>query len=341
VTITYADGSGWSSPDDCSWECNAGYGKQSGECISDCLTDNGGCDPLTNCTLEADGVVCGACPEHYSGSGDTECIPEPRCDPSKPFGMAFSVSSVNQTDEVEHSILSKDGLSLYVQYLGNPQVYRATRDSLYADFGTPGPVTHFDSVMSSYPTAQLLSMTANGLTLYFGVDYYPYEATRSNTSQAFGSVVQRTELQNENELPLYGLWVSPSGERVYGFTLINYYLATATRSGSSFGSLSTIETPTSADYAVTLSGDELTLYWAVTGATPSEGSADIWRAERTSRASEFSGAAHSGDTNSNLWDEPVWAADDDCELYLQRRSSGLGGSDPVAGDGLFVARRAL
>jgi len=106
VTITYSDESGWSEPANCSWQCDAGYDRQSGQCVSECETDNGGCDPLTACSLDSDGVVCGPCPEHYTGSGDAECVPEPRCDPSKPFGLAFAVNSVNLADEVEYSMLS-------------------------------------------------------------------------------------------------------------------------------------------------------------------------------------------------------------------------------------------
>lgn len=115
-------------------------------------------------------------------------------------------------------------------------------------------------------------MTADGLRLFFAVGYDAYEATRSNATQAFGSVVQRTEL--------------------------------------------------------------------VTGSTPNEGWSDIWRAERSSRTSDFSGAEHFSNLNGDLWDEPVWVSDDDCELYLQRRDPGPP-VDPVAGDGIFVARRPL
>lgn len=341
TTINYTDADGWSNPANCGWQCDAGYDRQSGQCVSECLTDNGGCDPLTACSLDSDGVVCGACPEHYTGSGDTECLPVPRCDPSKPFGMAFAVGSVNLADEVEYSMLSKDGLSLYVQYLDSPDVYRATRDNLYEDFGTPAGITHFDAILSSYPDAQLLSMTADGRTVYFMSNFLPFEATRSNTTQQFGSVVQRAELQNASELPLIGLWVSPSGERIYGFVLVNYYLATAVRSGSSFGPLTRVGNSITSHYTVTLSGDELTMYWAVTGGDPSEGSGDIWRAERTSTANDFSGEEHFANLNGSLWDEPVWISDDDCELYLQRRNSGLGTPSPDAGDGIFVARRPL
>jgi len=183
-------------------------------------------------------------------------------------------------------------------------------------------------------------MTGDGLSVFFAVGFDAYEATRSSTTQTFGSIVQRTELVNASGLPMYGLWISPSGERIYGFLMANYYLAVAARSGGSFGALTTVTTPTSADYKVTLSGDERTMYWAVTGDTPNEGWSDIWRAERSSTASDFSGAEHFSNLNGDLWDEPVWISDDDCELYLQRRDP-ESPIAPVAGDGIFVARRPL
>jgi len=41
-----------------------------------CSINNGGCDPLTQCTSNQNKVTCGACPEGYSGDGETGCSKE-------------------------------------------------------------------------------------------------------------------------------------------------------------------------------------------------------------------------------------------------------------------------
>jgi len=44
-----------------------------------CALDNGGCDALAECTDGSSGPVCGACPDGYSGTGDTECLDVDEC----------------------------------------------------------------------------------------------------------------------------------------------------------------------------------------------------------------------------------------------------------------------
>ncbi|HVV50023.1 MAG TPA: hypothetical protein VHO06_10225, partial [Polyangia bacterium] len=44
-----------------------------------CATNNGGCDPLTTCTAGSSGVVCGACPAGYTGTGATGCTDINEC----------------------------------------------------------------------------------------------------------------------------------------------------------------------------------------------------------------------------------------------------------------------
>ncbi|HEX4351635.1 MAG TPA: hypothetical protein VHZ95_01950, partial [Polyangiales bacterium] len=42
---------------------------------TDCGSDNGGCDTLTQCTLSGGTRTCGACPGGYTGNGETGCAP--------------------------------------------------------------------------------------------------------------------------------------------------------------------------------------------------------------------------------------------------------------------------
>ncbi|MBI5542638.1 MAG: chitobiase/beta-hexosaminidase C-terminal domain-containing protein, partial [Deltaproteobacteria bacterium] len=42
---------------------------------ADPCANNGGCDPLTTCTVTGSTRVCGACPSSYTGTGETGCVP--------------------------------------------------------------------------------------------------------------------------------------------------------------------------------------------------------------------------------------------------------------------------
>jgi hypothetical protein len=44
-----------------------------------CAEDNGGCDALATCSDDTGDVVCGDCPEGYSGTGDTTCADVDEC----------------------------------------------------------------------------------------------------------------------------------------------------------------------------------------------------------------------------------------------------------------------
>ncbi len=63
-----------SPPDDD--ECPPGSGDGGGRCvdIDECLLDNGGCDPLTECVNTDGGRTCGGCPAYYTGDGEAGCV---------------------------------------------------------------------------------------------------------------------------------------------------------------------------------------------------------------------------------------------------------------------------
>jgi hypothetical protein len=49
--------------------------------VNPCLTDNGGCDPLTTCSANADDQpVCTECPAWFSGSGASGCVDIDECE---------------------------------------------------------------------------------------------------------------------------------------------------------------------------------------------------------------------------------------------------------------------
>lgn len=57
--------------------CDAGFDAAPEACgatVDECATDDGGCDPLTECTSVSGGVAC-ACPTGYTGDGNSGCAP--------------------------------------------------------------------------------------------------------------------------------------------------------------------------------------------------------------------------------------------------------------------------
>lgn len=64
--------------------CNAGWagcGTAALGCsnVNECLTNNGGCDPLTLCTDTVGSFSCGNCPSGYTGNGQTGCTDVNEC----------------------------------------------------------------------------------------------------------------------------------------------------------------------------------------------------------------------------------------------------------------------
>jgi MYXO-CTERM domain-containing protein len=61
--------------------CNAGYSGDGSTCVDvdECAEGNGGCDPVTACTNTIGSRTCGACPDGYSGDGESGCIDDDEC----------------------------------------------------------------------------------------------------------------------------------------------------------------------------------------------------------------------------------------------------------------------
>jgi hypothetical protein len=64
--------------------CNGGYQHPTGqplvcEDIDECATNNGSCDPLTQCTNTAGSRTYGPCPSGYTGTGSTGCVDVNEC----------------------------------------------------------------------------------------------------------------------------------------------------------------------------------------------------------------------------------------------------------------------
>lgn len=61
--------------------CRSGFSGNGMTCtdVDECLTNNGGCDPLTICINSRGDRTCGSCPAGYSGTGETQCLDVDEC----------------------------------------------------------------------------------------------------------------------------------------------------------------------------------------------------------------------------------------------------------------------
>jgi hypothetical protein len=59
--------------------CDPAYVGAQCDVASDCVTNNGGCDPRTTCNAFVGGHTCGPCPAGYSGDGATGCVDIDEC----------------------------------------------------------------------------------------------------------------------------------------------------------------------------------------------------------------------------------------------------------------------
>jgi hypothetical protein len=60
-------------------QCDPLYRAAHCDAPSECVTNHGGCDPLTTCTDTDDGHTCGACPPGYTGDGASGCVDIDEC----------------------------------------------------------------------------------------------------------------------------------------------------------------------------------------------------------------------------------------------------------------------
>lgn len=343
--------------------CDPGYSADGVECVDqdECSNDTHGCDPNASCSntvgsftctcnsgYVGEGITCEReeCPTNQTRAPDGDCVALPRCDSTKPFGLAFPLTQVNVPNFRESATMTSDGLTLYVQY--GQDVYASSRTSVYDTFGAPEPVTQFDVILAEFPNARLQVVTADGLELYFYDSFRPgridgglFSARREAVSAPFAEAVERMDIHyvydDNPELPfvLNGIWMSADKRTIYGYTLVTYSLVKAERAQDSFSPGLIFGSDDASTYNVALTPDELTLY---------SGNRGIFRSQRADTSLPFETLEQVVDLGA-MWTDPVWISPDDCELVLMAFDLGNHVEDPIEGatsnDGIFVARRPL
>jgi hypothetical protein len=267
----------------------------------------------------------------------SEPVPEPRCDPEKPFGRPFAIAAVNLSDEEENVMVTPDGLTAHIRYGSDASTYVSTRSAVFGDFGTPRADSTFDQVLEDEPSLRLRSITEDGLTVYLSEDWanvQPIRAAHRNTpAESFAQLIVHEELK-AFDIALANPWVTPSGDRLYAFLPIGYTLWSAEL--GEFGFEEPTEVHDGGVTHFTLSRSEQVLYYGATSST-NEG---IWRVERASNDGVFAGAQQEDALNSEFHDLPLWVSDDDCEIIFAREGE-LNGAETEYTSDIFIARRGM
>lgn len=249
----------------------------------------------------------------------------PRCDPKKPFSAPEVLTKLDGAMETKRAIMTRDELEIfYLRGTSAPfELRHATRPSRDAEWGDPTT-----EVLS--PTAsELGSIVLNGLKLYYwtidtsgtGITTNAIVTTRPKIGAggfAPGTKlagVDRSVVASQNDDSIY--WALSATIDGAGNELIHRgNLQGTTVVGDS--TLTDIHFYPSLDDHPVVSANDLILYFASTRADVGQGTSDIWRATRASKADTFAAPVNVTELNSSTLDVPSWVSDDDCIILLDR-----------------------
>ncbi len=274
-----------------------------------------GCVGDSNATTDAGSDVSASdqfvAPE--TSSNDAGDSAAPQCDVSKPFNAPTLVSELDTSGYEGHLVLAANYLSGYFQSTrgsdaGAKQVYSTTRTALTSPFANVTLVNN-----ESVP-----SVTGDDLELY-SLTTTINLATRTNTSTAFGPTATVAGLTGFDYAS-----VREDGAEIYvhGQSDSNIYRAQKVASGFSAPTLVTELVATGAiQYFVTVTPDDLVIYYASTRTDVSSGALDVWVATRSSSSVAFGQLKNVTELNTTADDRPSFITRDRCTLYFTRRAS--------------------
>jgi Tol biopolymer transport system component len=269
-----------------------------------------------------------------------------RCDPTKPFGAPIPLEGANSASNDAWPTLTADELTVYFHSdrggagtLGSYDVFVATRPSLTAAFGMPGPLAN---VNTSGPD-ECPSLTADGRFLY--VDRFAsgttgwdiWVAQRANTTVDFGGPTRVDSLNSAGNVREDNQFVLPDNSAMYFETnrTGNAEIFRAARNvGGTFETASsTLILAASDEISMAVTPDELTMYFA-SNATPTLGGYDIWMTKRSTTADGWGTPTHMTDLSTDTSDIVTWLSPDGCNIYLSRTVTGQA-------DEIYWARKPL
>ena len=265
----------------------------------------------------------------YGGDGSTP-----------PRRTANELSSLNSSAREGIFSISRDGLEIFfasdrISGRTDLDIYRATRNSVTEQFGTPVNVAEVNTAADETGP----SISADRLTLYFvrnvGTPSIPnydlFTATRSALDQPFAAAQPISELNS----PSNQLHPMPSDDELHLYYVLyinwgsgyTWELSMAARSsrGALFGPptyLSTLNTPNYHESFPWISSDELTIIFSSTRPASKAGW-NLWMATRTSVSDSFGAPVELSyvNTSGDEYDADI-SADG---LTLTLSSTGYGG----------------
>jgi hypothetical protein len=216
-----------------------------------------------------------------------------RPDADSPFAAAVVIANVNTTFEDGGASISRDGLTLYFSSdrpggVGDSDIWTATRSSVGSPFGAPVPVPEVNSDTTEYDPI----ISPDGLELYLssrrpgglgGFDIW--RASRTDTSSAFGTPVNVTELNSpghdnggretlDRRLVLFSRGVPADAQT-------DLWWATRSGPGQPYEALTVLDSLNSPGFELgpMISQDGQTIYFS--SSRPGMGSDDLYFATRT------------------------------------------------------------
>lgn len=199
------------------------------------------------------------------------------------FDAATALANVNDAANCDKwPVLRADGLELFwdrasMTSVTGSSVYRATRTSTTADFGTPQKI---DVATDMFHAGHTLS--GDGLTMLYEQSAMPgtaisvYETKRASTSDVFAAGTVRTDLTS---LAAAGLSLSPDGRYLVTVEAQTFQLQVRIASGDTFGAPTSIAEINAAafDAQPSITPDGRTLYFSRRNTSNVY---DIWSATR-------------------------------------------------------------
>jgi hypothetical protein len=256
------------------------------------------------------------------GSGPTATG---RCNPANPFSPPeLMVSFDATTDNVKGAVLSPDELEVfflrYVNATSSWELRHARRAAREDEFGAI-------ETMPMSPTPDgFLSLSANGLKLYYWTIDQNFRATRAGTSQAFGTPSSFDVRSGPapfvvaaDDTAYFSVYQAVDGG---GFSQ-DKVIKQGTLRTSGFSSISSpvanIHVAGAYDGVPVLDVTERVLYFA-SNRPGGKGLADVWVARRASKQLDFGAPLHVPELSTDLPDQVTWVSEDECEVFLDRSS---------------------
>jgi hypothetical protein len=178
----------------------------------------------------------------------------------------------------------------------------------------------------SPPPDGYLSLSANGLKLYFWTIDWNYRATRASTSATFGTPssfdvksAPAPFVVAADDTAYFSVYQPVGGGGAPQDKVIKKGALRTSGFSSIASQVPNVHTAGSYDNDPVLDVSERVLYFA-SNRPGGKGLADVWVARRASKQLDFGAPLHVPELSTDLPDQVTWVSADECEVFLDRSS---------------------